>query len=416
MRLISICILCTVFILLMSCGHQDPKAEKEQVSLTIETAVDVENETYEYGMRVDTFLIKEGTVKRNEFLSDILLDHNVDYSKIHELVASAEGVFDVRKIRAGRPYKIFCVKDSAVTVRCFVYENTPVEYIVFDLQDTSVAGYTKQIVTTIDTASGVIYSSLYQTLLENDMPPILAIILSEVFAWQVDFFRIMKGDEFKIIYEKKFVDDEFIKCGEVLAAYFKHNGRDFYAIQFEQDNGLDYFDEKGQGLRKAFLKAPLRFSRISSRYSGRRYHPILKRYKAHLGVDYAAPRGTPIHTVGDGVIVESGYTSGNGNYVKIRHNGTYTTGYLHLSRIKSGIRKGVRVKQKQVIGYVGSTGLATGPHLCFRFYKNGAQVNPLKIKIPPSEPVKNKYLSEYESTRDSIKSVLDAIILEQTAS
>jgi murein DD-endopeptidase MepM/ murein hydrolase activator NlpD len=230
--------------------------------------------------------------------------------------------------------------------------------------------------------------------------------LSEVFAWQVDFYRIQKGDRFKVLYEQLLVDDEEAGIGKIIGAYFNHNEEDYYAVYFDQGSGISYFDENGQSLQKQFLKSPLRYKRISSRYTRRRYHPVLKRYKAHLGTDYAAPTGTPIRSVGDGVVEEARYSQYNGRYVKIRHNSVYTTQYLHMSRFGKGIKAGVKVTQGQVIGYVGSTGLANGPHLCFRFWKNGQQVDALNVKLPPSEPVNEDKRDEYNVV---MKSVLEKL-------
>jgi murein DD-endopeptidase MepM/ murein hydrolase activator NlpD len=238
-------------------------------------------------------------------------------------------------------------------------------------------------------------------------------MLVDVYAWQIDFFRIQKGDWFKVIYEEKLVDGQPVGVGKILAVQFKHEGRQFQAYYFDQGSGTDYFDEEGNSLRKAFLKAPLNFTRISSRYTPRRFHPVQKRWKAHLGTDYAAPTGTPIQTVGDGVVVEAGYNSGNGNYVKVKHNGTYTTQYLHMSRIAKGMRKGAHVKQGQTIGFVGSTGLATGPHLCFRFWKNGKQVDALKVEIPPSEPIESEHLDTFNQVKERYAQRLATIELAE---
>ena len=245
-------------------------------------------------------------------------------------------------------------------------------------------------------------SSLYETLQSQNIDPEIAMKLSEIYAWQIDFFRIQPNDSFKVYYEQTFVENKPVGVGKIQAAYFYHNKEDFYAFRFEKDDNVNYYDENGKSLRKTFLKVPLRFSRISSRYSSSRYHPILHRVKAHLGTDYAAPRGTPIMSVGDGVIIAVAYTSGNGNYVKIKHNSVYTTQYLHMSKFAKGIHKGVYVKQGEIIGYVGSTGLATGPHVCFRFWKNGKQVDPLREKMPASEPIASKYKSEYEQVKDKL--------------
>jgi murein DD-endopeptidase MepM/ murein hydrolase activator NlpD len=234
--------------------------------------------------------------------------------------------------------------------------------------------------------------------------------LSSIYAWTIDFFRIQKGDHFKIVYEEKFVENEFIGIGRVYAALFNHANEDFYAFYFEEEENYgDYFDDEGAALRKAFLRAPLNYSRISSSYSKRRKHPVTGRIKAHLGTDYAAPTGTPILSTANGTVTEARYKRNNGNYVKVRHNSTYSTQYLHMSKIKSGIRPGVYVKQGEVIGYVGSTGLATGPHVCYRFWKNGRQVDPYKQKLPPSKPVKKENLEAYTMLKDSMMNIIQSI-------
>jgi murein DD-endopeptidase MepM/ murein hydrolase activator NlpD len=237
----------------------------------------------------------------------------------------------------------------------------------------------------------------------------LASELSEIYAWSIDFYRIQKNDAFKVVFEERFVDGVSVGIGEIKYAYFKHRKEDNYAIWFEQDQIGDYYDQDNRSLRKAFLKAPLKFSRISSRYTKKRFHPVQKRFKAHLGTDYAAPTGTPIRTVADGTVIAAKYSKYNGNYVKVKHNGTYTTQYLHMSKIKSGIRKGKRVRQGDVIGYVGATGLATGPHLCYRFWKNGKQVDPYKQKMPASKPISKGNTEKYNEIKKRVIKELDDI-------
>jgi len=232
---------------------------------------------------------------------------------------------------------------------------------------------------------------------------------ADIFAWQIDFFRLFPGDKFKLIYEEQQVEGEFVGLGKIKGAYFEHYGNPYYAINYEQKSGIEYFDPEGKSLRKALLKYPVEFTRISSRYTGRRFHPVQKRYKAHLGTDFAAPTGTPIRSVGDGIILEARYGKYNGNYVKVKHNGIYSTQYLHMSRIAKGVRPGTKVKQGQVIGYVGSTGLARGSHLCFRFWKNGVQVDALKVDLPASEPISEENLEEYNILKASVIRQLDDI-------
>jgi murein DD-endopeptidase MepM/ murein hydrolase activator NlpD len=255
----------------------------------------------------------------------------------------------------------------------------------------------------------VINSSLSLSLDKQGYNPALAITLSEVYAWSIDFYHIQKGDRFKVIYEETMVDGESIGIKRIKAAYFEHFKKPYYAIQFSQDNHSGYYDQENRGLRRQFLKAPVKFSRISSRFTMKRYHPVQKRNKPHLGTDYAAPKGTPIYSTANGKITHAKYSKYNGNYVKVRHNGTYTTQYLHMSKIKKGIRPGVRVNQGDVIGFVGSTGLATGPHVCYRFWKNGKQVDPYRQKLPKAEPIKKANLVTYKKIKKEVIAQLETI-------
>ena len=362
----------------------------------------------DFGIVSENFTVHQDKIYSKQFLSDILRKCNADEHQITQVAKQAKGVFDLTQLRAGNTYYVLC--DSIQQIQYFIYEDTPTDYVVFDLQDsTNVYTCEKKTESRLFTTSGIITTNLYSTLAANEVNPALAIQLSEVFAWSIDFFNIHKNDHFKAIYEEKYVDGKSAGLGELKAAYFSHAGQEYYAFLFEKDTISNYFDEEGHSVKKAFLKAPLKFSRISSRYSGRRYHPVLRRYKSHLGTDYAASRGTPVRAVGDGTVVAARYHRANGRYVKIKHNSVYSTQYLHFSRFGKGIKKGVRVKQGQVIGYVGSTGLATGPHLCFRFWKNGKQIDHFKEKMPPAEPIPAEYASVYETHRDSVKSILDEI-------
>jgi murein DD-endopeptidase MepM/ murein hydrolase activator NlpD len=363
-----------------------------------------------YGLYVDSLSQQEGVVRKNETLTDILIPHHVTYQQIREIAKIAHDKWNVRKIRKGKKYIIYSSKDSIPTVKYFVYESDPINYVVVEFGDSiSVVKGSKPIEIKERKAAGEITSSLYLALKEQKVSDLLALKLAEVFAWQIDFYRIYKGDKFKVLFEEEYVNGEFIGVGKIIAAYFQHRGDDYYAFYFNQDNKDEYFDEEGKSLQKTFLKSPLKFSRITSGYSKRRYHPVLHKYKAHLGTDYAAPTGTPIYAVGDGVVTEARYKRNNGNYVKIRHNSTYSTQYLHMSKIAKGIRPGVKVKQKQVIGYVGSTGLATGPHVCFRFWKNGAQIDHRKQKFPSSHPVSKDNMEQYLSYMDSLKTIIDSM-------
>jgi murein DD-endopeptidase MepM/ murein hydrolase activator NlpD len=258
-------------------------------------------------------------------------------------------------------------------------------------------------VTTVEkNVTGEIRSSLSETIEEMGISHELTNKFVDIFAWQVDFQRLQKGDKFKLIYEENRVEDRPISVGKILGIYFEHFGNGYYAFPFDQGDGLDYYDEAGKSLRKALLKYPIEFTRISSRYSLSRFHPVVKVFRAHLGTDFAAPTGTPIRSVGDGVVEEAQYKANNGNYVKIRHNGTYTTAYLHMSRIGAEISPGLRVRQGQTIGYVGSTGLATGPHVCYRFWRNGVQVDALRVELPASQPVKQENIERFQKVKETL--------------
>ena len=363
-----------------------------------------------YGIIVDSMVVIEDKIKRNQNLSEILSTYNVSHEKIFHLASASKQVFDVRKIVPNRKYTMICYTDSLNTAKALVYEPSPTEYVVFNLEDSiTVEKVDKEIITVERELAGTIEMSLAVSMDELGVSPQLTNDLVDVFAWQIDFFRLQKGDKFKLVYDEKRVDGEAIGIGMIKAAYFEHFGNDYYAFHYDQGRGIDYFDEKGKSLRKALLKYPLDFTRISSRYSGNRYHPVQKRYKAHRGTDFAAPHGTPIRSVGDGIILEATYSQYNGRYVKIKHNATYTTQYLHMSGIAKGVKPGTKVRQGQTIGYVGQTGLATGNHLCYRFWKNGVQIDALRVDLPASEPINEENLVEFNDIRDLQRKQLDAI-------
>jgi len=267
-----------------------------------------------------------------------------------------------------------------------IYEHDLVNYSILHLKDSLYGERAQREVEVREAqASGVVNSSLYLTLTEQGLSQALAMEMADIYAWTIDFYRLQKGDRFTVLYDQRFIGDEFIGIGDVKACMFEHKGKEFKAYAFEQNGKQDYFDEDGEGLRKAFLKSPLKFGRLTSGFTMRRFHPVQKRFKAHLGTDYAAPRGTPILSTGDGTVIKSSYTKNNGHYVKIRHNGTYTTQYLHMS--KRLVNVGQAVKQGETIGLVGATGLATGPHVCYRFWKHGKQVDPRQEDFPSTDPV-----------------------------
>lgn len=336
--------------------------------------------------------VEAGTVRSGQSLSHLLSPAGVSAQMLHAMATGEREAFDVRRMKAGNDWSLFSGPDG--TPRHFAYTISSKEYVVFDLTDQGRArrgqfpsetrrGYVE----------GEVRGSLYQVIEDEGHSTTLALAMSQVYAWTIDFSRIQAGDRFRILYDRDWVDGKAVGMPRVLAAEFVHRGRNFPAYAYDQGDGTDHFDETGASLRKAFLKAPVEFSRISSRFDKKRFHPVLKKVKAHLGTDYAAPHGTPIVAVGDGVVIKASYTKGNGKYVKIRHNGTYTTQYLHMSR--RNVKEGQAVRQGDVIGYVGSTGLATGPHVCFRFWKNGHQVDHLREEFPPSTPIESDHVDRF---------------------
>jgi murein DD-endopeptidase MepM/ murein hydrolase activator NlpD len=356
-----------------------------------------------YGFPVDSFTVVKSKVKQNQFFSDMLFPRHITYQIIDKLVALAKPTWDIRSMRAGKPYTLFMSKDSVPVAQILVYERNKVDYVVFDMRDSAVVSFHKKpscIAT--KSASGIINSSLYLTLTSQGLNPVLANELAEIYAWTIDFYRIQKGDRFKVIYDELEVEGEAVGIDHIRSAMFEHSGEEHYAIYFEQDGQGDYYDQNTRGLKRAFLKAPVKYSRISSKYTMKRFHPVQKRWKAHLGTDYAAPRGTPIMSTANGTVIDARYTGANGNFVKVKHNGTYTTQYLHMSKIKKGIRRGAKVSQGDVIGYVGSTGLATGPHVCYRFWKNGRQVDALKQKLPQSDPIVKKNRASFNAVKRKV--------------
>lgn len=363
---------------------------------------------YEYGILVDSFKVIKDIVRPDQTLGEILYFNHIDHPQINKIVKASKNIFDVRRINAGQNYTILCSKDSIDRAKFFIYEIDPVNYVVFDLtKNMSVFLGKKDIEVRLKKAKGEINNSLWITMEEKGLSPRLTHELSTIYAWTIDFFKIQKGDAFKIYYEDRYIDNKYIGIGRIIAAEFTHNNKSYFAYYYKENNDRgDYFNEKGETLRKAFLMAPVDYKRISSRYSKNRKHPVTGRWKGHFGTDYAAATGTPIWTTADGVVVKASYTRNNGNYVKIKHNNTYTTQYLHMSKIKNGIKRNVKVKQGQIIGYVGSTGLATGPHVCYRFWKNGRQVDPYKQKLPPGDPIKKENYNDFMMVKDSLSRLM----------
>jgi murein DD-endopeptidase MepM/ murein hydrolase activator NlpD len=365
---------------------------------------------HKYGIDIGDLYVCTDVVRPNENLGKIMGDNGIPYAVVDELLAMSDGIFDVSRIKAGKSYCLMRSSDTLDQVKYFIYEQDPINYVVYEIGDTiKVSTHQKKIDVVERKAAGVISSSLWNALNDNDLDPQLAISMSEIYAWSVDFFRLQKGDFFKVIFDQKYVEGQPIGIGEIKGALFNHAGADYYAVKYDQDSLPDYFDEKAMSLRKAFLKAPLQFSRISSNFNHARFHPILKVRRPHLGTDYAASTGTPIWSIGSGVVVKAAYNRGSGNFVEIRHNKTVTTRYLHMSGFAPGIKAGATVAQGQTIGYVGSTGLATGPHLHFEMLKNGVHTDATKEQEAPGIPIRPECEEAYTIYKDQIVCKLQSI-------
>ena len=395
----------SLFILITGGVSADIAVAKNSVNTT----------TVKYGIALGSFQVHRDIIKQNQNLAKILMTHNVPYSVINAAAVKSKTVFDVRRFKAGNPYSLIRQSDSDKSVRYFVYEQDPINYVVYDLGDpVNVYAGKKPIEMKIRQASGVIRSSVSQTFSRLGLEYELVYRLSDLYAWTLDFHNLTKGDHFRFLYEEKYVDGVSVGIGRVVAARFHHKGKDLYGFYYQRNGSGMYYDENGNSLENTFLKAPVTYTRITSRPSRRRLHPILKKYRPHLGTDYAANTGAPIHSIGDGIILRTGYNRGFGKHVEIIHTGVYKTQYLHMSRIAKGIKSKRTVKRGEVIGYVGSTGMATGPHLCFRFYKNGRVFNHLKTNLPAGKSLEKKYLPDYQKFVQELKFRLDNIPLNDT--
>ena len=370
-----------------------------------------------YGLPIENYIVKNDTLQPRETLADILYRLGFTAQQIYNLAQCPDSIFDVRRMRPGQPYALLCDKDSAATPRYFIYEESPKSYITFDLGDNYRATRcTKPVEWRENEVAGRVNSSLWVAMEESGASPQLAVLMSHIFGWSIDFFGIQKGDEFRLIYSQEHVEEKPLNNYRILAASFATADTIVYAIPFVQDGEELFYNNNGNSLEGAFLKAPLDFYRITSKFTNSRFHPVLKRYRAHHGVDYAAPTGTPVYAIGSGKVIAKGYQAGGGgNYVKIRHNSTYTTTYMHLSRFAKGLKVGDTVKQKEVIGYVGSTGLSTGPHLDFRVYENGKPINPLTIKSQPKKPISQENKEAFTVVCDSLVKRLSGMALSGNA-
>lgn len=388
--------------------------EKSEQSIAPEEVAKIELPTILFGYNFDDYHVVQDTIKKGESFGEILDRNHVEYPTIYKVATKIKDTFDVRRLRAGQPYTLLAKKDSTEQGQVFIYQQNPIDYTVIDFRDSIFADHVKKPVKYVEkTASGIISSSLSQTLEDQGLSYEITDELATIYAWTIDFYRLQKNDKFKIIYEEKFIDDT-ISAGihQVRSALFEHGGKPFYAFEFVADSTKmieDFYDEEGNVLRRQFLKAPLKFNaRISSRYNlRRRIAHYGNKVRPHLGTDFAAPIKTPIIATANGIVTESRQRGGNGKYVKIRHNGTYSTQYLHMS--KQAVRKGQVVKQGDIIGFVGMTGSTSGPHVCYRFWKNGKQVDPLKEKLPAAKPMKEEIKPIYLQSIKDEKYQLDSI-------
>lgn len=389
----------------IACNKEEKKDKKVKPVIKKETVVK------EFGFTLNDFKVVHDTIENGDTFGKIMSEQNFDVTAVHNITEKIKDTFDLRDIRVGKPFTLLQDKKAPHALKAFIYQPDKMSYYVVDLRD-SVVVYKKQRPVTIKkrTIAAAIDGSVSETLSKAGADASLAYELSQIYAWSIDFFKIQKGDKFAVTVNERYISDTiYAGIVSIDASYFEYKGKKIYAFPFSPDGKSKkaYYDEEGKVLKNMFLKAPLKFIHISSRFSKSRFHPVQMQWKAHNGTDYAAPSGTPIMTTASGVVERTGYTAGNGNFVKVKHNGTYATQYLHMSKIL--VRQGQRVTQGDVIGRVGSTGLATGPHVCYRFWKNGVQVDALKQKLPNSLPMDNKYKPQYMAYIAPLKKELDSV-------
>ena len=397
---------------ILSCKQDNETQDSEQLEAYVEP-----EDIYEFGFNLNDYVVKRDTIKPGDSFGVIMERNKIGYPEIFQIVQKAKDSFDIRKLQVGKPYTLLCSKDSLELPKCFIYQPNMEEYYVVNFQDSIHAYSSRKPITYVEkTATGVISNNISETLEEQGLSPRLAYKMAdEIYAWTIDFRRLQKGDRFKVIYTDKYIDDTiYTGVHDIKAAYFEHKNESFYAFEFETDSIKrirDYFNEEAKNLRRAFLKAPVQFSRVSSRYNLKRkiaYYGY--KVRPHKGTDFAANVGTPIMATANGTVVESARKGGNGNYVKIRHNATYSTQYLHMSKRKSKV--GDFVKQGDIIGWVGMTGNTGGPHVCYRFWKNGVQVDPFREKLPEAEPISENLKAKYLDFIQPLRQQLDNIQFE----
>lgn len=402
-----------VIISFLSCKNDADKPLSKEKKITVKP-----KPVYRYGYNLDQFKVIQDTIKSGESFGTILDRHHVFYPKINKIASSIKEVFDVRSVRAGKPYTILASKDTLQEAKVFIYKHNKIDATVIDFKDSLIVAkkHKKPIKTVVKTAKGLISSNLSVTMDSLNLSANLTYAIADIYAWTLDFYKLQKGDSFKFIYEEKYIEDTiFAGYGVVKSAVFKHKGKDLYAFKFVADSVKkipEYYDEKGNMLRSQFLKSPIKFQyRISSRYNLRRRIALYgNKIRPHKGTDFAANIGTPIIATASGTVSASAKRGGNGNYVKIKHNSTYSTQYLHMKRRK--VKKGQYVKQGEVIGWVGMTGNTSGPHVCYRFWKNNRQVDPFKQKLPSAEPLKENIKPRYFKFIAPLKYQLENEIIE----
>jgi murein DD-endopeptidase MepM/ murein hydrolase activator NlpD len=393
-----------------SCNYINKDSTVPQTVVADTAPKKEQNPTLLYGIAIDSLNIIKGHVRQNRFLSDIVEEFGITPKEVDKIVKSSSAIFDVRDIRAGHEYTLITGNESIPRLRYFIYEHDPSLLYIFSFNDSiNITPFRYRTRSVIKYASVVIKSSLWEAMIDGGINPEVAVELSDIFAWTVDFFGLQKGDRFRVIYEERYIGEKSVGIGRIYGAEYTGAGIRVPAIPLIQDEKESYYDAEGNSLRKAFLKSPLRFSRISSRYSAGRMHPVLRIVRPHLGVDYAAPVGTPVYSIGDGKVISAGIEGESGRIVRIRHNSVYSTAYLHLSGFGNGVYAGATVRQGDIIGYVGSSGMSTGPHLDFRFFKNGYPVDPLKVEAPAVEPVKEENRERFEKIKSVTLGLLETI-------
>ncbi|MFA9192594.1 peptidoglycan DD-metalloendopeptidase family protein [Flavobacterium sp. FZUC8N2.13] len=395
--------------LVISCKDSD----KESVKKAVTKKTNPKKDNSDFGFNFSDYNVVQDTVRKGDTFGTIISKQNIGDRKIFEIVNSIRDTFDVRSIRPNRTFTMLRSKNKTNKLQVFIYEPNDLSYYIFDLRDSAVVALKKERPVTIKrrVITGVLKGSLSETLANSGVEVNLANRITKIYSWSIDFFKLKKGDRFGIAFNERYINDSIYNgVSNIEGAFFEYKGKIMYAFPFVQNQAsgkVDYYDEDGKTMKNFFLKSPIKFSRITSRFTASRFHPVQHRWKAHKGTDYAAPRGTPIMTTATGVVEQTGYTAGNGNYVKVKHNGTYSTQYLHMSKIL--VRRGQHVNQGDVIGRVGSTGLATGPHVCYRFWKNGVQVDALRLKLPTGTPMEGRNKARFMQAIEPLKRELDSI-------